>query len=72
MQGSNRIVNEVRSIWKPRQPNRENHDVVALVEAKRDEHINSLDMVNFKDNFESVMNKWKKILPSMMGASHHL
>ncbi len=29
-------------------------------------------MVNFKDNFESVINKWKKILPSMMGANHHL
>jgi hypothetical protein len=35
MQGSNHIVNEVRSIWKPRQPNQENHDVVALVEAKK-------------------------------------
>jgi hypothetical protein len=38
MQGSNHIVHEVRLIWKPRQPNRENHDVVALVEAKRWTH----------------------------------
>jgi len=72
MQGSNHIVNEVRSIQKPRQPNQENHEVVALVEAKRDEHINSLDMVNFKDNFESVTNKWKKISTSVMGANQNI
>lgn len=25
-------------------------------------------MVNFKDNFENAIKKWKKILTSMMGA----
>jgi hypothetical protein len=34
MQGSNHIVNEMKWIWKPRQPNQENHEVVTLVEAK--------------------------------------
>ncbi len=43
-----------------------------MVEAKRDEHINSLDMANFKDNFESVINKWKKISTFVRGVGQDI
>jgi hypothetical protein len=40
---------------------------------QKDEHINSLDMVNFKDNFESAIKKWKKNINIYDGSlpKHH-
>ncbi len=43
---SDDAASEVRSIKKPRKPNWE-HPLVSLVQAKKDEHIASLDVVDY-------------------------
>jgi hypothetical protein len=45
---------------RPREPNWEHAKVLALVKAKKKEHLAYLDRVNGQDQFETVMSKWKK------------
>jgi hypothetical protein len=43
----------MKPIKKPQYPNWEHQEIVCLVQAKRNEPVASLDVVNFKDCFES-------------------
>ncbi len=61
----------MKPIKKPQYPNWEHQEIVCLVQAKKDEPIASLDVVNFKDCFESVVMKWKKVFMTMMGVDHN-
>ncbi len=45
---------------------------MCLVQANRVEPNTSLDVVNFKDCFESVVMKWKKVVVTMMGVDHNI
>jgi len=41
----------VIAIWKPKQPNWEHNEVIALIQAKNDDHMASLDVVDSRDCF---------------------
>ncbi len=45
---------------KPRQPNWEHKEMLALIKAKCDEHIAMLNTVEPQKQFEIVITKWKK------------
>lgn len=49
------------------------HKIMALGDAKHEEHLKTLDIVNFHDQFESTMVKWKKTSTVVMAIiySHH-
>ncbi len=53
---SDDTASEVRSIKKPTQPNWEHQEVVSLVQAKKDEHIASLDVVDSRDYYSDTAN----------------
>ncbi len=59
---------------RPREPNWEHAKVLALVKAKKKEHLTYLDRVDGQDQFETVVSKWKKISEFVMnvGCSIHL
>jgi hypothetical protein len=70
-QNSKNLKIIMKPIKKPQYPNWEHQEIVCLVQAKRDEPIASWDVVNFKDCFESVVMKWKKVSMTMMGVDHN-
>ncbi len=51
--------------------NQEHRENVSLVQAKRDECITSLDVTNYKDYFESVIMKQKKVFVTMLRFNHN-
>ncbi len=53
------------------QPNWEYQETLALIEAKWEEFIMWLDVVDPRDHFKIVTNKWKKIV-NMVNTSQHL
>jgi hypothetical protein len=46
---------------KPRQANWENSKVLAIINAKKIEHEASLEVVDSRDNMETIITKWKHI-----------
>jgi hypothetical protein len=46
---------------KTHQPNWEHGKILVLVKAQRDEHIASLNIIDGRDKFETVVTKWNKI-----------
>jgi hypothetical protein len=61
----------LKPIKKPQYPNWKHQEIICLVQANRVEPDTSLDVVNFKDCFESVVMKWKKVSVTMMGVGHN-
>jgi len=47
-------------------PNWEHQEVVALVQAKWEEHLASLDVIDLRDYSESVVLKWEKEFTTTM------
>jgi len=45
---------------KPMEPNWEHAKVLALIKAKKEEHLTYLDRVDGQDQFGNVVSKWKK------------
>jgi hypothetical protein len=45
---------------RSREPNWEHAKVLALVKAKKKEHLTYLDRVDGQDQLETVVSKWKK------------
>ncbi len=53
---------------KTHQPNWEHGKILAHVKAKRDEHIASLNTIDGRDKFETIVTKWNKISAQVMNA----
>jgi hypothetical protein len=68
------IMHEVHS-KKPRHPNWEHKEVMALIQAKKEEHTIGLNKLDPIDKLvETSVTKWKRILKVVMstGFSYHL
>jgi hypothetical protein len=57
---------------RPREPNWEHAKVLALVKAKKKEHLTRLDRVDGQDQFETIVSKWKKISEFVMDVGHSI
>jgi hypothetical protein len=55
---------------KPRQPNWENVEILALIKGKKTEHEASLILVDFRNNMEMSITKWKHISTFFMPNGH--
>ena len=53
-----------------RQPNLEHNEVIALITAKRGEHIASINKTHGRDGFDFAVTKWKKISATVLEARH--
>jgi hypothetical protein len=56
---------EIKTI-KPKQPNWANFEFVILINAKKNEHKANLEIIDFKDNMETMTTKWKHIFDYVM------
>ncbi len=60
---------------KPKQANWENFEIIALINAKKFKHKAKLEVVDLKDNMETFVKKWKRILEIVINNGrfeHHL
>ncbi len=61
---------KLNSTKKSCQPNWEYEEVMALIQAKQNEYLIGLDMVDSRDQFESASCRWQKIANAMNANGH--
>ncbi len=62
--GSNQTTNsnvQVQGRKTHDQPNQDHDKILAFVKIETDEHVASLDTINGRDKFETLITKWNKI-----------
>ncbi len=47
---------------KPKQVNQENFDIMAIINEKKVKHKANLDVIDFQNNMETLVTKWKCII----------
>jgi hypothetical protein len=68
MNENDQAMKIVKKLW---QPNWKHQEVVVLVQAKQKEHVASLDIIDSKGCFESVVLKWKKKITTIMDSRYN-
>jgi hypothetical protein len=69
-EGKNKVLDDEISMeiktMKPKQPNWANFEVVAFINAKKNEHKSNFETIDFRDNMETMTTKWKHIFDYVM------